>query len=107
MRLGTLHIASEAIEAFCQRWSVTELAVFGSVLGDAFSDESDIDLLVTFAPTARPSLFDLSAMQQELEEIIGRKVDLMTKKSVEQSRNPLRRRAILENAHAIYTAKVA
>lgn len=99
-----LDLPQEQIEAYCRRWKITELAAFGSVLRDDFHDASDVDLLVTFAPEARWSLFDLVTMQDELEAILGREVDLMTRRGIEQSRNPIRREAILRSARPIFQA---
>lgn len=70
-------IATAAIEAFCRKWHVIELAVFGSVLRDDFRPDSDLDVLVTFDPAARPTLLTLIRMRRELEEQSGRKVDLL------------------------------
>jgi len=99
-----LALPQDQIEAYCRRWKITELAVFGSVLREDFHDDSDVDVLVTFAPEARWSLFDLVTMQDELKAILGREVDLMTRKGVEQSRNPIRRESILGSARPIYQA---
>ncbi|MBP7517521.1 MAG: nucleotidyltransferase family protein [Desulfobulbus sp.] len=93
-----------ALQEFCRRWRITELALFGSVLRDDFGPESDIDLLVRFAPDARYTLFDMVSMQDELTRIFGRQVDLVSRRGIEASRNPLRRRAILESAEVIYAA---
>ena len=82
MTIHHLHLPDDVLAAFCARWKVTELALFGSALRDDFGPESDIDLLVTFAPDARWSLFDLSRMERELEAMTGRPVDLMTKRSM-------------------------
>jgi uncharacterized protein len=87
--------------AFCQRWRVTELALFGSVLRDDFRPDSDIDVLVRFHPDARPTLFDLVRMQDELEHLLGRPVDLVSRRAVESSRNPLRRNALLSSAEVV------
>lgn len=65
------------IAAFCQRWNITKLALFGSVLRDDFGPESDVDVLVTFAPDAVVGL-NFIVMQRELSEILGRSVDLNT-----------------------------
>ena len=92
------------IEAYCHRWKITELAVFGSVLREDFRDDSDVDVLVTFAEDARWSLFDLVTMQDEIKDLLGREVDLITRKGVEQSHNPIRREAILRSARPIYQA---
>ena len=94
-------IDSDRIADFCRRWKVTELALFGSVLRDDFRPDSDVDVLVTFEPGAPWSLWDLSTMREELEEIFGRKVDLVEKKGL---RNPFRRQAILSSQHLIYAA---
>jgi predicted nucleotidyltransferase len=81
------HIAIErqAIGEFCRKWHVTELGLFGSVLRDDFGPDSDVDVFVTFDREARPSLFDLAAMQDELSSLFGRPVDLGTKRSLRPS----------------------
>jgi predicted nucleotidyltransferase len=93
-----------AIAAFCQRWRITELALFGSVLRTDFRPDSDVDVLVTFADDARWSLIDEVQMTDELESIISRKVDLLSRQAVEASHNWIRRRAILNTARVIYAA---
>ena len=87
---------------FCERWQIAELALFGSVLRDDFNAESDIDVLVSFEEEARHTLFDLGRMEAELREIFGRKIDLVSRRGIEVSRNYLRRNAILESAEVIY-----
>ncbi|MFP4579200.1 MAG: nucleotidyltransferase family protein [Candidatus Sumerlaeia bacterium] len=66
--------------------------------------DSDIDLQVAFSEDAEPSLFDLVHMQGELESIFGRKVDLVSRRGLESSRNYLRREAILRTAETVYAA---
>ena len=95
---GRVALDRGRLAAFCRRWGVTELALFGSVLRDDFGPDSDVDLLVAFAPGARPSLFDLVEMEAELAELVGRGVDLVTRRSVVESDNWIRRRAILDSA---------
>ncbi|UCH35993.1 MAG: nucleotidyltransferase domain-containing protein [Armatimonadota bacterium] len=97
-------IDREKIAEFCRTWKVVELALFGSVLREDFGAVSDVDVLVAFAPDARWSLFDMARMQQALEEIFDRKVDLVSKAGIETSRNPLRREAILASAEVIYVS---
>jgi predicted nucleotidyltransferase len=97
-----LPISSEKLREFCRKWSIAELAVFGSVLRDDFGPQSDVDFLATFDPKARWSLLDQVHMQDELGEIVGRSVDLVSRRGVENSRNPLRRRAILESAQVLH-----
>jgi predicted nucleotidyltransferase len=66
------------LDTFCRRHGVRRLAVFGSVLGERFSAGSDVDVLIEFEPGRVPGLVALSAMELELEEQFGRKVDLRT-----------------------------
>lgn len=94
----------QAIEAFCLKWKIIRLELFGSVLRDDFRPESDIDLLVTFAPDNRWSLLDLVAMEQELAELLGCKVDLVERSSIENSHNWIRREDILGSAVEYYAA---
>ena len=97
-------IPTDGIAAFCERWQVTELALFGSVLRDDFRPESDIDVLIAFREEARHTLFDMVHMEEELKALFGREVDLVTGAGIERSRNHLRRRAILESVETIYAA---
>ena len=90
------------INEFCNRWKIRELALFGSVLRNDFRSDSDIDMLVSFSSNADWSLFDHVRMQQELENILGRKVDLVSKQAIERSHNWIRRQEILETAKIIY-----
>jgi predicted nucleotidyltransferase len=95
-------VPEDKIADFCRRWQITELALFGSVVRDDFHPESDIDVLATFAPNTRWSLFDLVTMEHELEDILGREVDLVQRSAVEQAENYIRRKSILDNAETIY-----
>lgn len=99
-----IDIPPEKIGAFCKRWRITELALFGSVLRDDFGPDSDIDVLVQFKEEARHTLFDMVHMEEELQEIFGRQVDILTRRGVENSRNYIRRKAILNSARVIYAA---
>ena len=90
------------IAKFCQRWKIRELALFGSGLRTDFKPESDIDLIVAFEDDADWSLFDHIRMQQELEALFQRDVDLVSRRAVERSQNWLRRREILSTATLIF-----
>jgi len=92
---------NEDLSAFIQRWSILEFGFFGSVMRPDFHAESDIDVMVAFSPDARWSLLDLVRMQQELEDIFGRPVDLVEKGTV---RNPFRYRSIMENYRMVYAS---
>jgi len=94
----------DRIDAFCRKWEIVEFALFGSVLRDDFGPESDVDVLVDFVPGTARSLFDHVEMQDELAELFGRPVDLLTRAGVQSGRNPFRRRLILESARVIYAA---
>ena len=92
------------IERFCQRWKISEFALFGSVLREDFRPDSDIDVLVTFAPGTRWSLFDMARMERDLEAILGRRVDLVERKAIESSENYIRRKHILSSLVPVYVA---
>ena len=94
----------EEVAAFCERWQVMQLAIFGSVLREDFGPDSDVDLLVSFEDGARHTLFDMVRMEEELKTIFGREVDLIERVGVERSRNHIRREAILQSAETIYAA---
>jgi uncharacterized protein len=100
-RLG---ITPEQLAEFCQRWQVSELALFGSVLRDDFSLDSDIDVLVSYRPTAKRGLLEKIRMQEEFSSLLHRDVDLVSKKAIEQSQNWLRRKNILDSSEVIYVA---
>ena len=100
-----ISLPMEAIEAFCHKWQIIEFALFGSVLRDDFRPDSDIDVLVIFAPDYQRSLSDAIAMHEEIEAIFGRKVDFINRETIERSRNYIRRREILSSARVIYDAR--
>ena len=77
MSLENIAIPTEKLAAFCHKHHIRKLALFGSVLRDDFTDTSDIDILVEFAPGHTLGLAFFS-MEAELSEIMGRKVDLHT-----------------------------
>jgi hypothetical protein len=95
-----LDIDAEQIADFCRRWKVAELALFGSVLHDTFRKDSDVDVLVTFAPDAHIGLIGLSRMEQELSDLLQRKVDLVTKGGLKSAI----REEILREAEILYAA---
>lgn len=100
--LAKIQINQEEISAFCQRWQVNQFALFGSVLREDFHSDSDIDVLVEFEPGTKRRFKDLWAMENELQALFGRPVDLGTRQSVEQDPNYLRRRAILGSLQVTY-----
>ncbi len=99
-----LGVPQERITEFCRRWKVRRLAVFGSVVRGKVRADSDIDLLVTFAPDAGWSMFDHYRMEDELVKLLGREVDLVSKTAIEENPNSIFRHEILDSAREIYAA---
>jgi hypothetical protein len=97
-----INLPQNQLVEFCQRWLIRELAFFGSVLRDDFASDSDLDILVKFEPEANWGLLDHSKM--ELSQLLGRKIDLFSKRAVEQSHNWMRRQEILSTAEVVYAS---
>ena len=98
-------LSDEALAGFCRKWRIARLEVFGSALRDDFDpDKSDLDLLVTFAPEATWTLFDLIHMEDEFAGAVGRRVDMPQRSEIEQSENYIRRKRILSSARLVYEA---
>jgi uncharacterized protein len=85
--------------AFCRKWRIRELSLFGSALREDFGPESDLDFLVSFEPETEFDLFDLVALKDELEAHYGRPVDIVEKEAL---RNPWRKREILNTREVLY-----
>ena len=78
MTRAHIHVPRQRVAEFCRHHHIRRLALFGSVLGPAFGPESDVDVLVEFEPGHVPG-FAFFGIQDELSELIGRKVDLHTR----------------------------
>ncbi len=100
-----IEIDKEQIARFCRKWKITEFSLFGSVLRDDFSPDSDVDVLVVFAEGTHWGLFDLCRMEDELKDIFGREVDFVTRQSVESSPNYIRRNHILKHMELIHAER--
>ena len=96
-----MDISLDSVKAFCGKWKISEFAFFGSVLREDFGPDSDVDVLVTFAPDSHWSGFDIVDMMDELRVVFGREVDLVEKDAI---RNPFRRQAILSSYEVFYAA---
>jgi predicted nucleotidyltransferase len=102
--LARLHVTENQIAAFCEKWKIIQFELFGSVLRDDFDAESDVDVLVVFAPDAKISLFGLVTAEEELKALVGRPVDMVERGAIEESPNWIRRRSILNSTRLIYAA---
>lgn len=97
-------IPREALTDFCRRWRIVELDLFGSALREDFRPDSDVDILVTFEPNIAWGFSQWLEMTRELEALFGRKVDLVERRLVEQSKNYIRRKHILTHLEKVYVA---
>lgn len=101
-----IELPIEKIAALCERYGVAELHLFGSILRDDFRDDSDVDFMVRFLESdLGPWLGKLFDLENDLSTLLGRRVDLVLKDSVESSENYLRRKHILRTAHPLYVAR--
>ena len=95
-----IDIPTQEITAFCRRHHIRQLALFGSVLRDDFGPESDVDVLVEFAPEARIGYQRFFGLQDELSALFGREVDLFTPNSLK----PFARESAMQSKTVIYAA---
>ncbi|GEM_PF-300768 len=98
LRLG---VDAEQVAALCRGLGLKRLALFGSALGERFSAESDVDLLVEFKPGVVKTLFDRGRVQMEFEKLFRRRVDLAELRLID---NPIRRESIVAEQEEIYAA---
>ena len=103
-KISHVKVDQQKLAGFCRLHNIQKLWLFGSVLREDFRPDSDVDILVEFAPGTRLSLLAFVRVQRELAELLGCEVDLVQRKSVEGSRNYIRRRNILSSAEPLYVA---
>ncbi len=96
-----IDIPLDLIEAFCLKWRVKELALFGAVLSQDFHSDSDVDVLVELHPGHGLTLYDWLDMIEELKRIFGRGLEIVAKGGI---RNLFRRKEILQTAEVIHAA---
>ena len=99
-----LGVEPKRIAEFCQKWKIISLSLFGSIVRGELQPGSDIDILVTFSNDANWTMFDHFKMEEELSNILGREVDLVNIKALEENQNPIYQREILNSARQIYAA---
>jgi predicted nucleotidyltransferase len=102
MNIETLPM--QEIARFCRKWQIVELSLFGSVLRADFNPESDVDVLAAFSHQSERGLFDHVQMQQELQSLLGRRVDLISRRALDYSQNRILQTEILNTAKVIYRA---
>lgn len=99
-----LELPRDRIAEFCRRWRIVEFAIFGSALRQDFRPDSDVDVLVAFEAGVQWGFPEWLEMTRELEALLGRKVDLVERRLVEQSKNYIRRKHILSHLEHVYVA---
>jgi predicted nucleotidyltransferase len=93
----------DKIAETCRKYDVVELSIFGSVLREDFGPESDIDFMAVIRnDDYGPWMSKVQQLENALSELVGREVDVVTKESVLQSENWIRKNHILETAQVIY-----
>jgi len=92
------------IKEFCTRWKVISFSLFGSAINNEFRADSDVDVLLDFAPDQSLNLFDYVDMREELVEIFKRSVDLVNQKVLAKSNNQIKKDEIMNNSKVIYAA---
>ncbi len=95
-----IRISKTKVKAFCQRYAVQRMALFGSVLREDFHPDSDIDVLVVFDPNARPTFMTLGKMKRELSELFQRLVDLVPQEGLK----PVIQEVVLSSALEVYAS---
>ena len=101
MLVADLHIDQDRLADCCRHYGVARLEIFGSFVTGEARPDSDLDLLVTFEPDAKIGL-EFVSLGDELEDIMGRPVDLLTRASVEHSPNKYFRRFALTHTEPLY-----
>jgi predicted nucleotidyltransferase len=99
-----IQVDREHIAEFCRKWQVIGLSFFGSVVQGNFRPDSDIDVLVRFAPGTSWGLFDIGRMENDPNAVFGRDVDLVRREAIEQSENYIRRKHILSSVETFCVA---
>jgi uncharacterized protein len=100
MVLGSLEVDEARLARICQKYGVRELLLFGSAARGTLTPDSDFDLLVEFLPSAEPGLLDHAGLMLDLSELLGRKVDLVSKNGLKSQI----RETVMHDARRLYAA---
>jgi predicted nucleotidyltransferase len=91
----------DEVVSVCNKYRITELSIFGSSIRDDFTQNSDIDILVSFDHCSEVTLFDIMQLENDFSKLVNRKVDIVEKESL---KNPIRKNKILSTREIIYAA---
>jgi len=100
IRLGLVAVEEDKLADLCRRYQVRELAVFGSAARGEMRPDSDVDLLVEFLPEAEIGLLEHAGLMLDLSELLGRRVDLVSKRGLKE----MIRDSIIREARPVYAA---
>ena len=100
IHVGPIELDESRLAEICRRYGVRQLSVFGSAARGEARPNSDIDLLVEFLPEAEPGLLDHAGLMLDLSELLGRKVDLVSKNGLK----PLIRDSVIQDSRRLYAA---
>lgn len=100
LRMGSAEVDSVKLAELCRKYQVKELLLFGSAAREDMKPDSDVDVLVEFLPNAGVDLVDYAGLMLELSEVVGRRVDLVSKRGLK----PLIRDSVLAEARLLYAA---
>ncbi len=100
MKLGHIEVDSDALRSVCERWNITKLEAFGSVLRDDFGPDSDVDVMVSFREGFKVGLVELVQMEGDFEGLLHRKVDLVEPRNLKW----VIRDRVIQEAVLVYAA---
>jgi predicted nucleotidyltransferase len=101
LRKNGIFLDYNDVVSLCKRYYITEMSIFGSSIRDDFTQDSDIDILVSFEQNSEITLFEIIELEKEFSRIINREVDIVEKESL---KNPIRKNKILSTREIIYAA---
>ena len=100
LQLGDTQIDATKLADLCRHYGVQELSLFGSAVRGEMRPDSDIDILVEFDPGVRVGILKFESLSEELETLVGRRIDLVTKRGLKAWIRPL----VLKEARVVYAA---
>jgi len=101
LRGNGIFLESKDIIPLCEKFDINELSVFGSSIRDDFTQNSDVDILVSFGNNSDITLFDIMDLETEFSRLLNKDVVIVEKKSL---KNPIRKNRILSTREIIYAA---